>query len=198
MTTAATSGVVRKDSHLLRGAVVVLDFGGQYSHLITRRIRSLGVYAALLPFDTKVSSLKDMGVAGVILSGGPASVYGVESPHPDSAVFSGAIPLLGICYGYQLIVQAHGGEVTRPSRREYGRSSLQITDRGSLFKGILRDTITCWMSHGDSATALPSDLESMGTSDNSLYAAIRSADGLQFGVQFHPEVVQTEHGSEIL
>jgi GMP synthase (glutamine-hydrolysing) len=177
---------------------VVLDFGGQYSHLIARRVRSLGVYAALLPFDTKVSSLQEMGVAGVILSGGPASVYGAGSPHPDKAIFSGAIPVLGICYGYQLIVQAHGGEVTRPSRREYGRSSLRITDRETLFRGITDDSITCWMSHGDSATSLPPDLASMGTSDNSTYAAIRSADGVQFGVQFHPEVVQTEHGTEIL
>jgi GMP synthase (glutamine-hydrolysing) len=188
----------RKDSHLLHGGIVVLDFGGQYSHLIARRVRALGVYAALLPFDTPVSTLRGMGVAGVILSGGPASVYAPASPHPDPAIFSGAIPVLGICYGYQLIVQAHGGEVTRPSRREYGRSSLRITERETLFRGIAADSIACWMSHGDSATSLPPDLVSIGTSDNSRYAAIRSADGTQFGVQFHPEVVQTDHGTEIL
>jgi GMP synthase (glutamine-hydrolysing) len=194
-TTTMTS---RKDTHLLRGGIAVLDFGGQYSHLIARRIRALGVYAALLPFDTSVPSLKEMGVAGVVLSGGPASVYETMAPHPDKDMFSGEIPVLGICYGYQLLVQAHGGEVARASRREYGKSSLRITDSSRLFKGIDGDRITCWMSHGDFAKSLPKDFSSIATSANSPYAAIRSADGIQFGVQFHPEVVQTEHGVEIL
>jgi GMP synthase (glutamine-hydrolysing) len=188
----------RKDLHLLRGGIAVLDFGGQYSHLIARRIRGLGVYAALLPFDTSVHSLKEMDVKGVVLSGGPASVYDAGAPHPDMAVFSGAIPVLGICYGYQLLVQAHGGEVTRTARREYGKSSLTITDHASIFSGIAQGSITCWMSHGDSATKLPGDLAAMAISENSPYAAIRSTDGVQFGVQFHPEVVHTEHGDEIL
>jgi GMP synthase (glutamine-hydrolysing) len=188
----------RKDLNLLRGGIAVLDFGGQYSHLIARRIRALGVYSALLPFDTPVAALKEMGVRGAVLSGGPSSVYGPGAPHPDKAVFSGAIPVLGICYGYQLLVQGHGGEVKRASRREYGKSSLKITDRSSIFRGIGDGSITCWMSHGDSATKLPPDLIPMATSDNSPFAAIRSADGLQFGVQFHPEVVHTEHGEEVL
>jgi GMP synthase (glutamine-hydrolysing) len=195
---AAAAATARKDIHLLRGGIAILDFGGQYSHLIARRIRALGVYAALLPFDTPVRSLKEAGVSGVVLSGGPASVYQARAPHPDKEIFSGAVPVLGICYGYQLLVQAHGGEVARASRREYGKSNLQITDRASLFKGIERDTITCWMSHGDSATSLPHGFSAIATSANSPYAAIRSADGVQFGVQFHPEVVQTEHGREIL
>ena len=158
----------------------------------------MGFYAALLPFDTSLGSLKEMGVTGVVLSGGPASVYETKAPHPDKQIFSGAIPVLGICYGYQLMVHAHGGEVARASRREYGKSNLQITDRASLFKGIGQDTITCWMSHGDSAKSLPDEFSAIATSPNSPYAAIRSADGVQFGVQFHPEVVQTEHGNEIL
>ncbi len=189
---------VRKDLSLLRGGIAVLDFGGQYSHLIARRIRGIGVYSALLPFDTSVRSLKELGVKGVVLSGGPASVYGQGAPHPDKEVFSGAIPVLGICYGYQLLVQAHGGMVTRTPRREYGKSKLKITDHGSIFSGISEENITCWMSHGDSATKLPKDLAPMATSDNSPFAAIRSADGVQFGVQFHPEVVHTEHGEEVL
>jgi GMP synthase (glutamine-hydrolysing) len=188
----------RKDINLLRGGIAVLDFGGQYSHLIARRVRALGVYSALLPFDTPVSSLREMGVKGVVLSGGPSSVYGKGAPHPDKAVFSGAIPVLGICYGYQLLVQGHGGEVKRASKREYGKSSLRITDRSGIFSGIDVQAMTCWMSHGDSATALPPDLRPMATSDNSPFAAIRSADGLQFGVQFHPEVVHTEHGDKVL
>ncbi len=188
----------RKDQSLLRGGIAVLDFGGQYSHLIARRIRGLGVYSALLPFDTSVDALNEMGVKGVVLSGGPSSVYEPGAPHPDKRVFSGAIPVLGICYGYQLLVQGHGGEVKRATRREYGKSSLLITDRASLFKGIARESIICWMSHGDSATILPRDLAAIATSENSPFAAIRSADGVQFGVQFHPEVVHTEYGDEIL
>ena len=188
----------RSDLHLLSGGVAVLDFGGQYSHLIARRIRGLGVYSALLPFDTPMRSLKDMGVKGVVLSGGPSSVYGAGAPHPDKAIFSGAVPVLGICYGYQLLVQAHGGEVARTPKREYGKSNLKIIDHGSIFRGISKENLVCWMSHGDSATKLPRDLTSMATSDNSSFAAIRSSDGLQFGVQFHPEVVHTEHGGQIL
>ncbi|HVB95094.1 MAG TPA: glutamine-hydrolyzing GMP synthase [Nitrososphaerales archaeon] len=191
-------GTARKDLSLLRGGIAVLDFGGQYSHLIARRIRALGVYSALLTFDTSVRSLKELGVKGVILSGGPASVYGQGAPHPEEGLFSGAIPVLGICYGYQLLVQAHGGMVTRTARREYGKSNLRITDHGSIFSGIGEENITCWMSHGDSATKLPQDLAVMATSDNSPFAAIRSADGLQFGVQFHPEVVHTQHGDKVL
>ncbi len=188
----------RRDAHLLRGGIAVLDFGGQYSHLIARRIRALGVYSALFPFDAPVRSLREAGVVGVVLSGGPASVYEVKAPHPDREVFSGAIPVLGICYGYQLLVQAHGGRVAKATRREYGKSSLRITDRATLFKGIDRESITCWMSHGDSAESLPDEFAAIATSGNSPYAAIRSADGVQFGVQFHPEVVQTEYGNEIL
>lgn len=197
-TTTEAAARARKDLSLLRGGVAVLDFGGQYSHLIARRIRGLGVYSALLPFDTPVSTLKEIGVKGLVLSGGPSSVYEPGAPHPDAEVFAGGIPVLGICYGYQLLVQGHGGEVRRAPRREYGKSSLRITDRGTIFKGIERESITCWMSHGDSATRLPRDLSAIATSDNSPYAAIRSADGVQFGVQFHPEVVHTEHGDQVL
>jgi GMP synthase (glutamine-hydrolysing) len=139
-----------------------------------------------------------MGVAGVVLSGGPASVYAKSAPHPDEKIFSASIPVLGICYGYQLLVQAHGGEVTRAPRREYGKSSLRITDRDSIFRGIERSTIACWMSHGDSATRLPPDLAVIAVSENSPYAAIRTEGGNQFGVQFHPEVAHTEQGETIL
>src|ERR1700686_4072608 len=132
----ASGPAARKDLPLLRGGIAVLDFGGQYSHLIARRIRGLGVYAALLPFDTPVRSLKEMGVRGVVLSGGPSSVYDQGAPHPDREVFAGGIPVLGICYGYQLLVQGHGGEVKRAPRREYGKSNLKITDHASIFRGI--------------------------------------------------------------
>jgi GMP synthase (glutamine-hydrolysing) len=180
------------------GGIAVLDFGGQYSHLICRRVRGLGVYAALFPYRTPLSELEDLGVAGVILSGGPASVYDPSSPHPDEALLNSTLPILGICYGYQLIVQAHGGEVQRVSRREYGKSSLRILDRSGLFDGFSQEKISCWMSHSDSATTLPKGMSVLGVSDNSPYAAVQSADGRQFGVQFHPEVAHTERGDAIL
>jgi GMP synthase (glutamine-hydrolysing) len=182
----------------MNGGIAVLDFGGQYSHLICRRVRGLGVYAALFPFDTPFEQLKGMGVAGVILSGGPASVYDPSSPHPDGALLRGELPILGICYGYQLIVQAQGGEVQRVSRREYGKSSVRILDKSGLFDGFSQDKITCWMSHSDSATRLPTGMSVLGVSDNSPFAAVQSADGRQFGVQFHPEVAHTERGDAIL
>ena len=186
------------NEELLDGGIAVLDFGGQYSHLICRRIRGLGVYAALFRHDTPLKELQRLRIAGVILSGGPASVYAPSSPHPDEALLRGDIPVLGICYGYQLIVQAHGGEVERTSRREYGKSSLTILDRSGLFSGFPQDKISCWMSHGDSATTLPNDMSVLGVSENSPFAAVQSADGKQFGVQFHPEVAHTERGSAIL
>ncbi|MDA4135821.1 MAG: glutamine-hydrolyzing GMP synthase [Thaumarchaeota archaeon] len=180
------------------GAIAVLDFGGQYSHLICRRVRGLGVYAALFPYDTPYERLKELSVAGVILSGSPASVYSPSSPHPDDALLQGTIPILGICYGYQLIVLAHGGEVQRVSKREYGKSSVRILDKSGLFEGFSQDKISCWMSHSDSATKLPAGMSVLGVSDNSPYAAVQSADGRQFGVQFHPEVAHTERGDAIL
>ncbi len=181
-----------------RGGIGVLDFGGQYSHLICRRVRALGVYAGLLPYGTPVDDLLGKGVAGVILSGGPASVYDSAAPHPDPALFESSLPTLGICYGYQLMVQALGGEVMRVDRREYGRATVRVlTDKG-IFEGIDKDTISCWMSHGDSATRLPRTLSAIASSGGSSYAAVTSADGRHYGVQFHPEVSHTESGDLII
>ena len=182
----------------LAGGIAVLDFGGQYSHLICRRVRALGVYASLLPYDTPLSKLKEAGVAGVILSGGPASVYSEGAPRPDGALFEGKIPVLGICYGYQLLVKAHGGEVARANRREYGRSSVSVVGREGIFEDVKRDRLTAWMSHTDSATRLPQTLRALAKTDNSPYAAVMSTDGRQFGVQFHPEVSHTEEGQAML
>jgi GMP synthase (glutamine-hydrolysing) len=183
---------------LLRSGVVVLDFGGQYSHLICRRIRALGVYSELLPYDTSLKRLKSWGVAGVVLSGGPASIYAPSAPHPDKNLFNGGIPLLGICYGYQLMVRAHGGDVRRTTKREYGKSALSIKTHSGIFKGIRKSTLRCWMSHGDSPTSLPRGFDILAASRNSPYAAVESGDGMQVGVQFHPEVAHTEEGGRML
>jgi len=176
----------------------VLDFGGQYAHLICRRVRALGVYAALLPHETKYSELRAMGVAGVILSGGPASVYSDGAPSVDPEIFRGELPLLGICYGYQLIVRANGGEVTRAGLREYGRTSVTVQAGGGLLDGMEGGRFDCWMSHSDSATKIPETMEVLASSDSSPYAAVRLAGGSQYGVQFHPEVSHTQNGQAVL
>lgn len=182
----------------LAGGIGVLDFGGQYSHLICRRVRSLGVYAALLPHSTSPVRLNKVKVAGVILSGGPASVYqsGAPRPHPD--LFKSDIPILGICYGYQLLVKAHGGEVARTANREYGRAHVKVLRKTGIFQGLPRDNINCWMSHGDSATKLRGSLSATAASAESPFAAVAAKDRKQYGVQFHPEVSQTELGEAIL
>ena len=182
----------------LNGGVAVLDFGGQYAHLICRRIRALGVYAALLPHDTPTAELKGGGVAGVILSGGPASVYSEGAPRPDPRLFEGKLPVLGICYGYQLLVTAHGGEVGRVERREYGRSTIRVLQKGGLFEGLDSDHLVAWMSHTDSAKSVPPSFSVIASSENSPYAAVRIPQGPQIGVQFHPEVSHTERGQELL
>jgi GMP synthase (glutamine-hydrolysing) len=181
-----------------KGGVAVLDFGGQYSHLICRRIRELGVYAGLLDYGAKVEELEELGVAGVVLSGGPASVFERGAPHPDPRLFRSGLPVLGICYGYQLMVEAGGGRVAPAARREYGRAKLRILKDGPLFEGLGSRELVCWMSHGDSASELPAGFTSMASSENSPFAAIASADGMQTGVQFHPEVSHTEEGGRML
>ncbi len=182
----------------LAGGIAVLDFGGQYAHLICRRIRSLGVYSALLPHDTSLEELKRMGVAGIVLSGGPASVYSQGAPAADPSIFRSEIPTLGICYGYQLMVKAHGGEVGKVEKKEYGRASITVVEGGGLFDGLAEDRLVCWMSHTDSAKSIPPTMKVLASSSNSPYAAVRVSGAPQFGVQFHPEVSHTERGQALL
>jgi GMP synthase (glutamine-hydrolysing) len=183
---------------LLRDGIGVLDFGGQYTHLICRRVRALGVYASIVPHQTPVSELRRLGVAGIILSGGPASVHSTNAPKPDSRIFHDGLPLLGICYGYQLLVEAHGGSVKKAKKREYGRSPLFIRRKSDLFRSFGGKRLLCWMSHTDSATRLPKGFLTLAVSHNSPHAAISSPDGKQLGVQFHPEVSHTEKGDVML
>jgi GMP synthase (glutamine-hydrolysing) len=182
----------------LAGGIAVLDFGGQYAHLICRRVRALGVYAGLLPHGIEYSRLKSSGVAGVILSGGPASVYSEGAPAADPEIFRGDLPLLGICYGYQLMVRANGGEVARSGRREYGRTSVKVRSGGGLLDGLEGGSLACWMSHSDSATSVPQSLEVLASSDSSPYAAVKVAGSRQYGLQFHPEVSHTQSGQAML
>jgi len=177
--------------------ITVLDFGSQYTQLIARRIRECGVYAEILPYWTSAEELRRAAPAGIVLSGGPASVYAEGAPHPDPQVFSLGIPLLGICYGLQLLAFHLGGEVSRAARREYGRAQLHITAAEDLFADVPNPT-TVWMSHGDALTRLPEGFECIAYTENSPIAAIRHRQRRLWGVQFHPEVEHTEHGRQIL
>jgi GMP synthase (glutamine-hydrolysing) len=177
--------------------IAVLDFGGQYSHLITRRVRECEVYSELLPFSTKRAELEALNAKAIILSGGPASVYDDGSPKCDPEIFQMGLPVLGICYGLQLMVQDLGGRVKATRRHEYGKTDLMIRDTTDLFKGM-SDRIVTWMSHGDYAEILPEGFEVIADSENCPTAAIRDRTRRLFGVQFHPEVSHTEHGAHIL
>jgi GMP synthase (glutamine-hydrolysing) len=159
-------------------------------------VRELGVYAELVPFDISAKEIRFKKARGLILSGGPMSVYDKHAPLPNKAIYDLGIPILGICYGLQALVYQKGGKVVRAENREYGKASLSIVDKqNTLFHGISDPTL-CWMSHGDAAEALPPGFSSIATSDNSPYAAIASAN--MYAVQFHPEVTHTPEGSRIL
>lgn len=176
--------------------IVVLDFGSQYSHLICRRIRDFSVYAELVPFDISIEELKKHNPKGIIFSGGPSSVYNADAPKPHNDVFQMSIPILGICYGHQLIVNNFGGKVKR-ANREYGSSLLTIDKDADLLSGI-GSSVRAWMSHGDEAEKIPPSFEIIGHTDSAKAAAIVSKDRPIYGIQFHPEVVHTEQGTEIL
>lgn len=183
--------------------LVVLDFGSQYSHLICRRIREANVYCELLPFNTPAEVIKEIDPKGIIFSGGPASVYAQNAPKPDKEIFKMGKPLLGICYGHQVIVDTFGGKVKRSNSREYGRSVLIIEGEGEegtsdLFKGLGSGIMNCWMSHADAAEKLPEGFKVLARTENSFSAAIGNPDKKFYGIQFHPEVVHTEKGTQIL
>jgi len=177
--------------------IVVLDFGGQYSHLIARRVRESGVYSELVPHNIEPSELIEIAPKGLILSGSPSSVYEEKAPKCDPEIFQLGMPILGICYGLHLISHLLGGKVERAEKKEFGRSELQILDKSELFKG-LGDKITVWMSHGDYVRELPPGFEATAVSPNSPFAAIKDPTRKIYGVQFHPEVVHTEQGKDIV
>jgi GMP synthase (glutamine-hydrolysing) len=177
--------------------IAVLDFGGQYSHLITRRIRECEVYAELVPYNTSPERLRNLNAKGIVLSGGPASVYDQDAPRCDTEVFQQGVPVLGICYGLQLMVQTLGGKVKATNRREYGKTELEIKDTSDLFQGFNKRIIS-WMSHGDYAEILPKGFEIIASSQNCATAAIRDKTRRLYAVQFHPEVAHTENGIRII
>jgi GMP synthase (glutamine-hydrolysing) len=177
--------------------VVVLDFGSQYAQLIARRVRELNVYSELLPFDTPWDEILRRSPKAVILSGGPSSVFAADAPRPDPGLWSGRIPVLGICYGQQLMAHELGGEVVPSERREYGPASIAVTGEDGLFRD-LADVQPVWMSHGDSIVRPPDGFRTFASSDSTPHAAIADTDRRLYGIQFHPEVVHTPAGRDIL
>ncbi len=177
--------------------ILILDFGSQYTQLIARRIREAGVYSEIHPFNLPVDEIARMKPKGIILSGGPASVYENGSPQVDLKLFQLGIPTLGICYGLQLIAYKLGGEVDRFAKREYGKAILKIEKGDDLFFG-LNSEITVWMSHGDALVKAPPEFEVIARTENSPVCVIRNKEKKIYGVQFHPEVAHTEKGFEIL
>jgi len=176
--------------------IVVLDFGSQYSHLICRRIREFSVYAELVPYDISYDELQKLNPVGIIFSGGPSSVYNSDAPNPEDKIFEMNLPLLGICYGHQLIVNKFGGKVKR-ANKEYGSSLLTIDNDEDLLNGVGK-SVRAWMSHGDEAEQIPKGFKVIGHTENAKAAAIASEEKSIYGIQFHPEVVHTEQGTEIL
>ena len=177
--------------------ILVLDFGSQYSQLIARRIRECNVYSKILPFNTPAEELKKEQPSGIILSGGPASVYLDTAPKCDPALFEMGIPVLGICYGLQLMIHSLGGEVAASSAREFGKAMLRKVGDDALFEGIDQET-QVWMSHGDKVLSLPEGFKTVAVTDNTEYAAINHPEKHFYGIQFHPEVVHSVQGKEIV
>lgn len=184
-------------AELNRQMIVILDFGSQYSELIARRIRETQVYSEVLSYRTSVEQLKQLNPKGIILSGGPNSVYDPGAPHCDPGIWQLGIPILGVCYGMQLMVQQLGGEVKRAERGEYGKASLIIDDPTDLLTNV-EDGSTMWMSHGDSCTSLPEGFEILAHTANTPCAAIANHEKHLYGVQFHPEVVHSVCGLALI
>ncbi len=177
--------------------VLVLDFGGQYNQLIARRVREQSVYCELLPCDISLERIKEFNPKGIIFTGGPNSVYDENSPHIDPAVFTLGIPVLGICYGAQLMAYTLGGNVEHAETREYGKSDVSYDTTSLLFKGVNENNV-CWMSHTDYISEPPADFRVIGKTATCPVAAMENTGKGFYGVQFHPEVMHTKQGTEIL
>ncbi|ELV09034.1 glutamine-hydrolyzing GMP synthase [Wohlfahrtiimonas chitiniclastica] len=178
--------------------IVVLDFGSQYNQLIARRIREIGVFSELIAHTTTAEEIKKMAPSGIILSGGPNSVYAEDAFKIDMEIFNLGVPVLGICYGMQLMSDSLGGTVSKADHSEYGKALLKHTQKDALLLNGLPEEHVVWMSHGDLVTKIPEGFEVVATSDDCPIAAIENKDKKWFGVQFHPEVKHSEKGFDLL
>jgi GMP synthase (glutamine-hydrolysing) len=177
--------------------IVIIDFGSQFNQLIARRVRECRVYCQIEPPTVSVAHIRSLAPAGIILSGGPSSIYQKDSPRVDAGLFDLGIPVLGICYGMHFMVDTLGGKVRQAAKREYGSAVLSATQQKGLFKGIGKETVT-WMSHGDSIEALPEGFSITASTANTAVAAMADTHKNFFGVQFHPEVEHTVKGRQII
>lgn len=177
--------------------VLVLDFGSQYTQLIARKIRELGVFSEIVPYDFSLARIKKKAPGAIVLSGGPQSVYEEGAPHISAEIFRLDIPVLGICYGLQLMAHLLGGKVAPSKRKEYGFASLEVTQRGGLLRGV-RNRSQVWMSHGDKVGTLPPGFITSGVTANCDTAVVENREEALFGVQFHPEVIHTKQGKKVL
>ncbi|MFB8790011.1 MAG: glutamine-hydrolyzing GMP synthase [Potamolinea sp.] len=186
-----------QETQLNRQMILILDFGSQYSELIARRIRETQVYSEVISYRTTAEQLRQLNPKGIILSGGPNSVYDERAPLCDPEIWNLGIPVLGVCYGMQLMVQQLGGQVTRAKRGEYGKAALLIDDPTDLLTNV-EDGSTMWMSHGDSCATLPTGFEILAHTENTPCAAIAEHEKKLYGVQFHPEVVHSIGGIALI
>lgn len=177
--------------------IVVLDFGGQYNQLIARRIRDLGVYSELLPYNTSVERIRELSPKGIVFSGGPSSVYEPNSPQVDPGVYELGIPVLGICYGMQLMAHQLSGKVEKANKREYGKADVDFNPSSRLVQG-LNAKQTVWMSHGDYVSALPGGFVVDASTEHAPVAAMSHPEKHFYGVQFHPEVRHSVYGNELI
>ena len=178
-------------------SVIVLDFGGQYNQLIARRVRECNVYCEVKPYTMSLEEIKKINPKGIIFTGGPNSVYDEKSPHYDKAIFELGIPILGICYGSQLMAWSLGGTVETAPTSEYGHTEVEVDTEDALFEGVSKTTV-CWMSHTDYIAAVPQGFRTTAHTSVCPTAAMECAERRLYAVQFHPEVNHTEHGSEML
>jgi GMP synthase (glutamine-hydrolysing) len=178
--------------------IVILDFGSQYTQVIARRIRECNVYSTILHYNTPAAEIAALKPSGIILSGGPSSVYAKDAPLPDREIFNLGLPVLGICFGVQLLAHFLGGKVEKGQKREYGKGTLTVKDGSCALFAKLPKSVQVWNSHGDKLTRLPRDFKPVAVTENSEFAAIENRARKFFGLQFHPEVVHTPRGKEII
>jgi GMP synthase (glutamine-hydrolysing) len=188
---------VNKAAATAHSKILILDFGSQYTQVIARRIRECQVYSEIVRFDMPAEEVAGLAPKGIVLSGGPASVYEERAPHPDPKIFTLGIPVLGICYGMQLMAHHLGGQVEFSDRREYGPGMLRVANGSKLFDGI-GEQIDIWSSHADKITAMPAGFRSAAHTENSPFAAMEDPARKLYALQFHPEVAHTPRGKEIL
>ena len=182
----------------MKEQIVILDFGSQYTQVIARRVRECNVYSTIIHYNTPAAKIAAMKPSGIILSGGPSSVYAPDAPLPDKTIFELGVPVLGICFGVQLFAQFLGGKVEKGLKREYGKGTLTIKDKSCALFAKLPGNLQVWNSHGDKLTKIPNGFKPVAVTENSEYAAIENRAKKFFGLQFHPEVVHTPRGKEII